>query len=202
MELQYHKINLICAKRRQTRGRQPDRYICTPHKTPKQKSLSVLRCRTRLIPKQQTVFSLSYKCCWFPSSFFVPLLYNNHVLTFTVLFLRYFLINWFLFREVCFFSICSIVSAASHCKGCCPLCLCRSLTDCPTHLLLWKLLSAGSLSLELWRTGGGTVSHTAWSAVTEGATHDKPNPLPRWKCVLVLLGRGLAVLADASYRVG
>lgn len=57
MEPQYHKINLICSKRRQTRGRQPGKYICTPHKTPKQKSLSILRCGKRLIPKQQTVFS-------------------------------------------------------------------------------------------------------------------------------------------------
>lgn len=177
MEPQYHKINLICSKRRQTRGRQPDRYVCTPHKTPKQKSLSVLRCRTRLIPKQQTVFSLSYKCCWFPSSFSVPLLYNNHVLTFMVLFLRYFLISWFLFREVCFFSICSIVSAGSHWKAA-ALCLCRSLMDCPTHLLLWKLLSAGSLSLELWRTGGGTVSHTALVSSYRGCHTRRAKPSP------------------------
>lgn len=71
MEPQYHKINLICSKQRQTGGRQPGKYICTPHKTPKQKSLSILRCGKRLIPKQQTVFSLSYKSCWFPLLIFL-----------------------------------------------------------------------------------------------------------------------------------
>lgn len=73
-------------------------------------------------------------------------------------------------------------------------------------LILTENAIALSAQANLSGTVHPTFSHESfallWSAVTEGTTHNMPSPLPRWKCVLVLLGRGLAVLADAYCGIG